>query len=568
MRFVRSGAQSPNLFPSPLVFLEAGTRVGRSVSQRLLSRKYREYSQSRIRHMLPGYPFSMSLLYRTPPDREETIRLKNWNSVSSGRIARFGVLFIALLCTVALGTTNVLAQTLTTLYSFTGKTDGAIPQAGLVADGAGNLYGTTLFGGDLSACNSSGCGVIFEVTPSSMTESVLHSFTGTTSDGAQPEAGLIIDASGNLYGTTNNGGPTTCFGYGCGVAFEVTPSSKSETVLHSFTGGTDGGLPLAGLMADSSFNLYGTTQGGSATNSGTVFKLINSSGTYNTLNVLYSFSQFSTPGNGYIPAGGLIADSSNNFYGTTTSGGGTGCGGYGCGVVFKLAPPPTSSGAWTETPIYSFLGGSDGADSHAGLIEDAAGNLYGTTIFGGDSVCQCGVVFKITPSGTESVLHAFTGGSDGSTPSGGLIQDAAGNLYGMTSLGGDLSASACFATGSGCGVVFKITPSGSETVLYTFTAGNDGGFPEGGLIADASGNLYGTTGAGGVGLYGTVFELSGTGFVPASSSFVGVPGKPNCQGVSISALTQTYGGLGHAAASLGYSSVAALQGTVANYCAQ
>lgn len=585
MRFVRSGAQSPNLFPSPLIFLEAGTRVGRSVAQRLLSRKYHEYSRPRVMQMLSGYRFSrlflfslspeyaagaapgMSLFYRTPPDREETMPLRNRKSASSDRVARFGVLLFALLCTAALGTASALAQTLTTFYSFTGGTDGANPQAGLVADAAGNLYGTTLSGGDLSTCNGYGCGVVFEVTPSSKTESVLHSFTGGSSDGADPEAGLIIDPSGKLYGTTLNGGPNTCFGASCGVVFEVTPSSKSETVLHSFTGGTDGGLSLAGLMADSSFNLYGTTQGGGTT-SGTVFELVNSSGSYNTLNVLYSFSQFSNPGNGYIPAAGLIADSSNNLYGTTTSGGGTGCGGYGCGVVFKLTPP-TSSGAWTETPIYSFLGGSDGSDSHAGLIEDSAGNLYGTTIFGGDSNCQCGVVFKITSSGTESVLHAFTGGGDGGSPSGDLIQDAAGNLYGMTATGGDLSASACFGLGYGCGVVFKITPSGSYTVLYTFTAGNDGGFPEGSLIADASGNLYGTTAAGGAHLYyGTVFELSGTGFVPASSSFMGVPGKPNCQGVSIATLTQTYGGLGHAAASLGYSSVATLQSTVANYCAQ
>ena len=355
MRFARSGAQSPNLLPF------------------------------------------LSPMYRTPPDRLNAMWLTNRSFVSAGGAARFASLLFALLCIVPLVSNSALAQTLTPLYSFSGLAAGQIPAAGLVADGAGNLYGTTGFGG------SNDLGVVFEVSPSSKTLGVLHSFTGP--DGALPDqAAMIIDPSGNLYGTTIAGGNGTgCGGYGCGVVFEVTPSSKTETVLHTFTGGNDGGNPVASLMADSSFNLYGTTQSGGALNGGTVFELVNSSGSYNTpLNVLYTF-----PGSasGYSPESNLIADSSNNLYGTTTSGGDNN------GVVYKLSPPATTGAAWTETPVYTFLGGNDGSYSQAGLVEDTEGNLYGTTTLGGGS--NAGVVFKITPSGNESVLYAFTGGSDG-----------------------------------------------------------------------------------------------------------------------------------------------------------
>jgi uncharacterized repeat protein (TIGR03803 family) len=209
--------------------------------------------------------------------------------------------------------------------------------------------------------------------------------------------------------------------------------------------------------------------------------------------------------------------------------------------------PPQSGTTWTETVIHSFTGGSDGALPIAGLILDASGDLYGTTANGGAD--DAGTVFKLTPTGTETVLYPFTGGSDGAYPQAGLIADGSGNLYGTTNSGGE----------SGNGTVFQLTPTGAETVLYSFTGSGDGANPTAGLVADGSGNLYGTTNSG-AGTYGTVFKLT----LPAQ--FNGVPGQPNCTGQSNSFLASKYGGLAHAAASLGYSSVSALQSHLASYC--
>ncbi|MGH9208408.1 MAG: choice-of-anchor tandem repeat GloVer-containing protein, partial [Acidimicrobiales bacterium] len=296
---------------------------------------------------------------------------------------------------------------------------------------------------------------------------------------------------------TELGGP------GLGVVFKLTPGG-TETVLHSFCmqpNCSDGAYPLAGLIADSSGNLYGTTeQGGGASGQGVVFKL--TPGGNET--VLYSICTFPGCSGGSRLNAGLIADSSGNLYGTATDGGMSGgCSGTGCGVVFKLSP------GGTETVLHSFTGSPiDGANPYAGLIADSSGNLYGTTYGGGAS--QNGVVFKLTPGGTETVLYSFcslTGCSDGAAPQAGLIADSSGNLYGTTAAGG--ASAACTV---GCGVVFKLTPGGTETVLYSFTGGGDGALPEAGLIADSSGNLYGTTEIGGALNSGTVFKLTGTGF--------------------------------------------------------
>jgi uncharacterized repeat protein (TIGR03803 family) len=284
------------------------------------------------------------------------------------------------------------------------------------------------------------------------TLTVLHEFTGGA-DGAFPYAGLVFDAVGNLYGTTGSGGSTACMD-GCGVVFKLAPRPEgtwTESVLYTFTGGADGDGPLAGLIFDAG-DLYGTTVGGGASDEG---------------------------------------------------------------VVFKLAP--NSHGTWTESVLYSFTGGADGAHPYAGLVFDAAGNLYGTTYASG--AYNNGVVFKLTPNPegtwTESILHTFTGGADGATPYAGLIFDAAGNLYGTTDLGG--GGTAC-TSGSGhmtgCGVVFKLAPkpdgSWTESVLHTFTGGADGANPYAGLIFHAAGNLYGTTTHGGFDNNGVVFELTPT----------------------------------------------------------
>ena len=378
----------------------------------------------------------------------------------------------------------------------------------LAMDAAGNLYGTT-GGGGTRDCFGAGCGVVWKLAPNpkgSWTVNLLHQFTGGDGDG--PRAGLVFDAAGNLYGTAQIGGSGTyCFG-GCGVVFKLAPNPDgtwTESVLHSFTG-PDGAQPFAGLIFDAAGNLYGTTRYGGNQEEGAVFKLApTSDGTW-TESVLHSF----TGPDGAQPFAGLIFDAAGNLYGTTNYGGPAGCTGETgemCGVVFKLAPKP--DGTWTESVLHSFTTlGADGAGPQGGLSFDAAGNLYGTTVQGGSAACAdgCGVVFKLAPTadGTwmESVLHRFTGGADGGAPEAGLIFDAAGNLYGTTFQGGSTACS------GGCGVVFKLTPTAGgykETVLRTFLglAKN----PSAPVIFDPRGNLYGTTSTG-TSNYGVVFEIT------------------------------------------------------------
>jgi uncharacterized repeat protein (TIGR03803 family) len=377
------------------------------------------------------------------------------------------------------------------LYRFHGKTkaDGATPGAGVILDAAGNLYGTTEYGGDINCFPEVGCGVVFKLNPGTGEETVLYTFTGAT-DGAGPNAGLIRDAAGNLYGTTPEGGHLNCQALqdlphpkGCGVVFKLDTTGK-ETVLHSFTGGGDGGVPEANVIRDAAGNLYGTTEGGGDC-CGVVFKLNPDTGEET---VLYAFTGGTDGG---LPLAGVIQDAAGNLYGATVNRGDLNCfPPNGCGVVFRL----DSTGK--ETALYAFTGGADGAFPFAGVIQDTAGNLYGTTENGGDLTCivtlGCGVVFRLDTTGKETVLYTFTGGADGGLPAAGVIRDAAGNLYGTTQNGGDLTCGAPY----GCGVVFKLDTTGKETVLHTFTGGVDGAFP-GGLNQDAAGNLYGTTAGGG-----------------------------------------------------------------------
>ena len=467
-----------------------------------------------------------------------------------------GLMFI-LFGSVAGVFTDASAQSLTTLHSFrAGPEDGAEPSTGrLIADGAGNLYGTTFGGG-----SDQSYGTIFKMTPTG-TETVLHRFNGE--DGAGPEAGLIADAAGNLYGTTKYGG----LNYGTVFKLTLNPDGTySHGILHSFAGYPIDGTAPDGLVADAAGNLYGTTTAGGASSCGgfgcgTAFKLTrNPDGTYSET-VLYSFIGRSGDGwfggsDGQYPFSGLIADSGGNLYGTTYYGGGIGCEPYGCGTVFRLTPNP--DGSYSESVLHSFSGGSDGAAPYAGLLADTGGNLYGTTSTGGGAVvCSagCGTVFKLTvnPDGTysESVLHSFAGGSDGEAPYADLIADAAGNLYGTTSAGGVVDA---------FGTVFVLRPTGALVVLHRFTFG-EGANPFAGLMADAAGNLYGTTHAGGSDNFGTVFKQT------VSATFAGVPGMSDCTGRSISFLATEFGGIAHAATALGYASVKDLKNAVAAYCA-
>ena len=378
-------------------------------------------------------------------------------------------------------TSRAQAQSYSVVYSFQcGPDDGVGPSGDLIADSAGNLYGTTEAGG------SSGDGTVFEVS-STGTETVLYSFAGSSADGARPFGSLVRDAAGNLYGTTISGGR-----YGLGIVFEISVTNV-ETVLHDFTGRKDEGYPGKNLLLDSNGNLYGTTQGLGA--DGTVFKLTPTG----QITELHTFTGF--PGDGENPMAGVIPGSASNLYGTTFGGGADG----NLGTVFKV------SKNLTETVVHSFSGGSDGQGPAGDLVQDAAGNLYGTTSGGGgapQNPCDgvgiegCGTVFKLAPDGQESVLYSFTGGTDGGVPDSGLLIDPKGNLYGTASAGG---SSSC---GFLCGVVFEVTATGREKLLHTFSGyPNDGAMPYGGLLR--LGNyLYGTTAGGGTYQCGTVYRIT------------------------------------------------------------
>jgi uncharacterized repeat protein (TIGR03803 family) len=378
------------------------------------------------------------------------------------------------------------------------------PVGGLISDSAGNLYGTTVGGG------TDGFGTVFELSPDGSggwKEKLLHSFTYR--GGTNPYGSLVFDSAGNLYGTTQNGGSlNACQKHGCGVVFELSPNGTggwTEKVLHTFQDGQDGFNPFAGLTLDSAGNLYGTTYfGGANCRCGTVFELSpKSDGTW-TEKVIHSFNDNGT--DGYFPYAGVILDSAGNLYGTTVAGLNAMTG----GTVFRLSPG--KDGSWKESVLHSFGSyGKHGGQPYGGLIFDSSGNLYGTTLGGGPY--HSGAVFELTPNGDGiwpvTVLHSFTGSSrystDGSHPHDSLIFDSAGNLYGTTLDGGNFAN-----CGGGCGVVFELKPNQrggwNETLLHMFN-GTLGFYPFSGVILDGQGNVYGTTFADGVSP-GTVFEVS------------------------------------------------------------
>ncbi len=399
-------------------------------------------------------------------------------------------LALAIVGVTLLATSTWAADHETVLHSFGNGTDGADPYgAGLIFDAAGNLYGTTRYGGIHDA------GTVFEMSPKEgggWTEKVLHSF-GNGSDGVNPLSGLIFDAAGNLYGATWLGGV-----HSLGTVFELSPAGDgrwTEKTLHSFGNGSDGTQPLVSLIFDTDGNLYGTTYEGGIHGDGTVFELSPKQGGSWTEKVLHSFGN-GTDGSFPLYGVSLIFDTAGNLYGTTYEGGI-----HGLGTVFELMP--SGGGDWTEKVLHSFGGGSDGISPYASLIFDTAGNLYGTTFEGG--IHNGGTVFELTPDGggdwSEKVLHNFGNGADGTTPFASLI-DAAGNLYGTTT-GGGLH---------GAGTAFELSPqeggSWTETVLHSFGNSTDGAYPYSGLIFDRAGNLYGTTWEGGIHAAGTVFEIT------------------------------------------------------------
>lgn len=386
------------------------------------------------------------------------------------------------------------------LYNFNYYAKGWDPSAGLIFDGAGNLYGTTIYGGAYNL------GTVFELTPKlggGWSEKVLHSFDSNGRDGVLPFASLTLDAVGNLYGTTQTGGL-----YGSGTVFELTQNASgdwTERILHNFNGQSrDGaGRPDANLIFDAAGNLYGTTYTG-GTLGGTVFELTpKAQGGGWTGKVLHHFGLYSS--NGTYLYGGVILDAAGNLYGTTVAGGDlSGCNQQGCGTVFELTPQANAH--WKEKVLHRFReNGKDGINPTAALVLDAAGNLYGTTSRGGAH--GGGTAFELTPKAggrwTEEVLHNYdTSSNNGGQVESGLIFDAAGNLYGTTVAGGV----------HGGGTVFELMPKAgggwTEKVLHSFNPNSGGLNPLGSLIFDALGNLYGTTANGGAHDRGTVFEIT------------------------------------------------------------
>jgi uncharacterized repeat protein (TIGR03803 family) len=359
-----------------------------------------------------------------------------------------------------------------------------------------------------------------QTSPSAQTFTTLHSFDNT--DGASPENGALVQATnGDLYGTTSAGGANgdpTCPSSGCGTVFKITPSGTLTTLYNfcSQSGCTDGSSPNAGLVQATNGDLYGTTSAGGAKGHGTVFKITLSG----RLTTLLSFD--GTDGSG---PNGLVQATNGNLYGTTYAGGASSACPGGCGTIFKITP------SGTLTTLHTF-DGTDGANPDADLVQATDGNFHGTTSFGGANSCVigatnygCGTVFKITPSGTLTTLHSFDG-TDGEFPSAALVQATDGNFYGTTSAGG---ANSCIIyTDSGCGTVFKMTPSGTLRTLHSFD-NTDGGFPNA-LVQATDGNFYGTTLTGGAyictvfGGCGTVFKITTSGSLRTLHSFDGTDG--------------------------------------------
>jgi uncharacterized repeat protein (TIGR03803 family) len=387
---------------------------------------------------------------------------------------------------------HALAQQYTVLHSFSGiNGDGSYPYGGVISDPSGNLYGTTYKGGFY------GYGSVFELMPQAgggWSEKILHICNPNSKSPTFPKGGLIFDVAGNLYGTSEAGGI-----YNQGTVFELLPAadgSWTEKTLHSFNfNGKDGFDPEAGVVFDTAGNLYGTTFYGGTYDYGTVFELTPQAGGGWSERVLHSFNNNGK--DGFWPRAIVTLDASGILYATTYWGGT-----YGYGTVFELSP--TSSGRWTEKILHHFNhNGKDGQAPGSGVILDASGNLYGTTVSGGayPQSCNdqgCGTVFELMPQAggnwTEKVLHSFIG-KDGGNPLGALLFDADGNLY-SAAVGGPAGSS-----------IFELTPQSGGTWTEKIVA-NLGYTPSGGLLFDAAGNIYLTTSDGSSYNLGTVLEIT------------------------------------------------------------
>jgi uncharacterized repeat protein (TIGR03803 family) len=406
-------------------------------------------------------------------------------------VPTFAILFLAVLLAAA----PAQAQTFSVIHGFTGEQDGANPAASLTLDAGGNIYGTA-FGGNTIAgrdCGSNGgCGIVFRMKRhnSSWILTPLYSFTGFN-DGAGPYAPVSFGPGGLLYGSASGGGSGNCTdGYflGCGVVFTLQPPATAcsaalcpwnETPIYQFANFNDGVYPGGNLAFDTAGNAYGTTQNGGNGNCRLGCGIVYKLARSGSGWVKSTIYEFTGGADGGYPYSGPILDHAGNVYGVTTAGGA-----HGFGVVYELTP---SGLGWTENVIYSFQNTFDGREPFGGLVMDAAGNLYGSTYSGG--IGCGGTVFELSPSNggwSFAVLYGLTGGNQGGGPESSLTFDSGGNLYGTTWGDGAFQ----------CGNVFKLTPSNGHwnyTDLHDFTCGNDGGSPIGGVVVDSAGNLYGST---------------------------------------------------------------------------
>jgi len=394
---------------------------------------------------------------------------------------------LAPLFVIALSLVTATAATTDVIFSFE-EGNGEYADTDLETDSAGNLYGTTVLGGD------HGSGTVFQLspTPNGWVQTVLYSFTGGA-DGGEPYKGVSIDRQGNLYGTAVTGGSGSCEG-GCGVAYKLTNSGGTwtQTVVHAFTGGDDGSGPGARVTVDRSGNLYGMTPTGGTYGLGTIYKLHPQGGSWN-FQVIHTFTGGADGSSG---SAGRMFLNQRRLYGAATTGGN-----YGSGVVFELTP--TAVGEWDFRTLYSFHGQPDGSFPYGALLRAPSGKFYGTTYYGGAN--GIGAVYELSPRQTgewaETVIYSFQNRNDGNSPISNLVSDAVGNLYGTTSEGG-----------LGSGTIFKLSPIGggqwTETVVHAFAGPPDGGFSYNGMVVDPFGNFYGATVHGGTADDGCVYQFT------------------------------------------------------------
>jgi uncharacterized repeat protein (TIGR03803 family) len=396
---------------------------------------------------------------------------------------------VAATAVFALSLATATAATTNVIFSFGGG-DGEYADTDLETDSAGNIYGTTVLGGDF------GGGTVFQLrhTATGWVHTVLYSFTGGA-DGGEPYKGVTIDREGNLYGTAVTGGSGSCEG-GCGVAYKLrhTGSTWTQTVIHAFTGGDDGSGPGARLTVDWIGNVYGMAPTGGANGLGTIYKIHRGQNGVWNLKVIHTFTGGA---DGSTGSAGRMIVRDGHLYGAATTGGT-----YGSGVVFQLTPREV--GEWNFRTIYSFRGQPDGSFPYGALLFDAWGNIYGTTYYGGAN--GIGAVYKLSRrfhgEWNERVLYSFQDdGTDGNSPISNLVFGGAGSLYGTTSEGG-----------LGSGTIFKLSPlpggQWTETVVHAFQGPPDGGFSYNGMVVDRFGNFYGATVHGGDDDDGSIYKFT------------------------------------------------------------